>query len=205
MKNMIVIGITGPTGSGKSTVCGDLIKNGYCVIDADKIAKQIIDESVSCKNSLAEYFGRDILDENNNLIRKILSERAFLNSTNLKMLNNITHPLIKDGIKSELDKCKSKGENVVILDVPLLFETRLDVLCNYTIAIISDENIRRERLIKRDNLSKDLINMRILAQNKDEYYKNNADYILFNNGNLNDIFKYTQLMISKIIGEKNET
>ena len=106
MNDMIVIGVTGPTGSGKSTVCENLIKNGYSVIDADKIAKKVIEESLSCKTSLADYFGQDILDENNNLIRKILSQKAFLNKENVKMLNEITHPIIKDAIKSEIDKYK---------------------------------------------------------------------------------------------------
>lgn len=202
---MIIIGITGPTGSGKSTACKYFIEKGYYVIDADKIARHAIDGSNICKKQLADYFGEDILDAHNNLNRALLSKRAFVNSEKVKTLNNITHPIIKIKIEEELDKCKAKKKKLVFLDVPLLFESSLDKLCNYTVAILSNENIRRERLLKRDNLNENMINMRMSAQNKNNYYKEKADYIIINNESKDILYQCAEKMISVIIGENNET
>lgn len=204
MNEFLIIGITGPTGAGKTTVCQKLASDGYPIVDADKVAKRVINSSIKCRTELASYFGPDILDDKNKLNNIALAQKAFVSSENLNMLNKITHKDIISEIKSEIDKYKLNGYKIIILDIPLLFETNLDSVCTNTIAIVADEKIRRKRLLKRDNISKGLINLRMSVQNKDEFYKSKADYILLNNGEIKMLYQKIYKILLDLIGENNE-
>ncbi len=204
MNTPFVVGITGPTGAGKSTLCDMLNKIAYAVVNADKVAKEFLANSQACQQKLVEYFGNDILDENGALCSANLSRKAFSTLENLEMLNKITHPGIIEAIKNALDKYKLTENKIIILDAPLLFETGLNKHCNCTIAVLADEKIRRERLLKRDNIEENLINLRMAVQNKSSYYKSRADYILVNDATFEDLNKKVREIFTKLLGDINE-
>ena len=177
------VGITGITGAGKSTLAQLFAERGYAIIDADKIARTITNEkAVLC--ALADTFGQDILQEDGSLDRKKLGEKAFSSKENTEKLNNITHPAILSRIRSDAENCKRIGTNA-ILDVPLLFETGLDEICDHTVYITADEQVRIERLVKRDGLSEDAIRQRMAARKDEQYFIEKSDTVIINNPDSN--------------------
>ena len=174
----MIIGLTGQTGSGKSTVCEILTQNGLFVIDCDKISREITAKGSPVLLKLAEKFGSDILCEDMSLNRKKLAEKAFSSKENTLLLNSITHPeitkLIEKKIKENLDK-------TIVLDAPTLFESGADKLCDKIVCVLADENIRVDRIIERDNITHEQALARISAQKDDSFFINNCDTVIYNN------------------------
>ncbi len=180
MNNSIVVGITGPTGSGKSTLSSEMQKNGCELINADIIGRNFVEGNSECLKQLIEYFGKIIILENGKLNRKKLAELAFSSRESTDKLNEITHPLILKELKRRVTELKKKRK-IIIIDAALLFEIRANRLCNYIVAVIAPKDLRLKRIMDRDNLTKQDAIMRIEAQNNDDFYKMNADFTLKNN------------------------
>jgi len=121
----LIIGLTGPTGSGKSTVAQSLEEAGCVVIDADKIAREVVAPGAPALKELQREFGDTILDDYGNLRRHTLANLAFSSLEKTKRLNEITHPHILRKMKENIEECRQKRKKVVVLDAPLLFEAGL--------------------------------------------------------------------------------
>ena len=174
----MIIGLTGGIASGKSTVSKYLAEKGFKVYDADKIAKDI-----SEKKSVQE---NKILDENGNIDRKKLKEIVFENKDKLKKLNGIIHPKVIDFYK----KLKEKNtDEVIIFDVPLLFESGLDKFCDKILVVISDYEIQLNRIVERDKIDRELAEKIIKSQLSNEERIKKADVVIENNSNLEDLFE----------------
>lgn len=198
---MNIIGITGSSGAGKSTVC-DILQEEYQVkvINADKIAKELSKRGTSYLDEIIEKFGQDIVDENGELKRKKLAEIIYNNSEKRKLLNLCTFKYIKKEIKSKINR--TKKENVtIIIDAPLLFECGLDEFCNFIVGVISQKDIQIERIVARDNVDYESAEKRIDAQEKNNFFKEKCDFIIENN---NDIVN-TKKMVSIIANKCNIT
>ena len=169
MNNSIVVGITGPTGSGKSTLSSEMQKNGCELINADIIGRNFVEGNSECLKQLIEYFGKIIILENGKLNRKKLAELAFSSRESTDKLNEITHPLILKELKRRVTELKKKRK-IIIIDAALLFEIRANRLCNYIVAVIAPKDLRLKRIMDRDNLTKQDAIMRIEAQNNDDFY-----------------------------------
>ncbi|WFD11421.1 dephospho-CoA kinase [Tepidibacter hydrothermalis] len=176
---MIVIGLTGSIGSGKSTVSNILKKKNINIIDADEISRKIFDNKKDL-DVLVEYFGSEILDSDNMLDRKKLGSIVFSDENKLEKLNSITHPIIINNIKVNIDKFNKQGEKIVILDAPLLIEANLLNLVDMVLLVTCNENIQIKRIVKRDNISKEDATLRIRSQMSVEDKKKYADYIIDN-------------------------
>ena len=183
---MIVIGLTGSIGSGKSTVSNILKKKNINIIDADEISRKIFDDKEAL-DLLVKCFGREILNSDNFLDRKKLGSIVFSDKDKLKKLNSITHPIITNKIKSSIDKFEKQGEKNVILDAPLLIEANLLNLVDRVLLVICNENIQIKRIVKRDNISKEDAILRIRLQMSVEDKKKYADYIIDNSYNQNTL------------------
>lgn len=179
MRKYTIIGITGSTGAGKSSVTQYAQSRGCYVIDADLTARKILEKGSVCLDCLCSAFGNDIIKADGTLDRKLLAKRAFSSRENTEKLNSITHPFIFAETVRTIDGIRNiRKDAVIILDAPTLFESRIDVICDYVIAVICPESIRRERIIKRDGLSEADADIRLKAQKDDSFYTEKSDFIL---------------------------
>ncbi|MGN1418371.1 MAG: dephospho-CoA kinase [Acutalibacteraceae bacterium] len=177
---MTVYGLTGKTGAGKSTVAKKLSKKGFFVIDADEIARRVVQKGSPVLINLANEFGSDIIDENGELNRKLLAQRAFSSPQNTELLNKITHTAIDEAIRKILFDASQSGEDKFVIDAAALLESPTKKLCEKIIVVTAPEEIRLERIMKRDGISLSQAMTRMNAQKDDDYYLEQADIIIRN-------------------------
>lgn len=177
---MKVYGLTGKTGAGKSTVALKLAKLGFYIIDGDVIARGITEKGKPAISLLANEFGCDIIESDGSLNRKLLASRAFKDKESTAKLNSITHPLIKKEFEAELMKAQNEGFAFAVIDAAALLESSCKDLCEKIIVVTAPEDIRLERILKRDNITKAQALIRINAQFPDEYYNEKADILIRN-------------------------
>ena len=177
-----IIGLTGPTGSGKSYAClvAGTIKS-LKVIDCDKIARKAVKKGTKGLDALVKVFSSGILKKDGTLNRRELARRAFSSPENTNLLNETIFPYITELIRGELTDNKN-----ILLDAPTLFESGLDSICDTTIAVLAPTDTRLSRIIARDKISKDDALLRMNAGKPDEFYKTRAEHIIYNDGNLAD-------------------
>ncbi len=177
---MKIYGLTGKTGSGKTTVASLLSKNGFFVIDGDLAARRVTEKGSLLLLKLAESFGADIILRNGELDRKLLASRAFAEKESTKLLNALTHPYIHALFEKEIARAKDNGFERCLIDAAALLESPSVSLCDKIIVVNCPENIRLERILQRDNLTVSQALSRIRAQREDEYYLSRADIIINN-------------------------
>ncbi len=177
---MKIIGLTGLTGAGKSTVAQKLMAYGCYHIDADKVAREVINNNEIVKNNLKERFGEDVINADGTTNRLILASRAFADEDSTNALNEITHPVVTAKIKSIIKEMEAIGYRGVIIDAIALFESGEDKLCDFTVAVVAPVDVRLERIIKRDNMTEEKALERINAQKDESFFTQKADYVLWN-------------------------
>ena len=177
---MKIIGLTGLTGAGKSTVAQKLMAYGCYHIDADKVAREVINNNENVKNKLKERFGDDVINADGTTNRPILASRAFADTDSTSALNDITHPAVTEEIKSIIKDMEEIGYRGVIIDAIALFESGEDKLCDFTVAVVAPKDIRLERIMKRDNITEEKALERINAQKDEKFFTEKADFVLWN-------------------------
>ena len=188
------IGITGSIACGKSTVSDYLIDKGYTIIDADKLGHVAL-TSDDVKRKLAEKFSDEIL-ENNEISREKLGKLVFGNDDNLKILNSIIHPKIKELILKLQEE--HKDENLVFLDIALLYEANFVDLVEKVVVVYVDEKVQLERLMTRNFLSMEEALMRIESQMKAKEKASLGDYVINNSYSKEDTFRQIDKIIKKL-------
>jgi dephospho-coA kinase len=176
---MKIVGITGLIASGKSTLSSYLKSQGYKIVDADAISRDITKKDRIGYAKVIEEFGRDILSSNGEIDRAKLSNIVFNDKNALKKLNDTLHPLIFQEIDRQLDLYKD--EKILFLDAPLLFEAKLDKKCDEVILVFCDEEVQISRIQKRDNKDYDSAKKIIDSQIAKEFKIEKSDYIIDNN------------------------
>ncbi|MDE5768595.1 MAG: dephospho-CoA kinase, partial [Oscillospiraceae bacterium] len=154
MTNTLVIGLTGQTGAGKSTVSKIFAEQNFKIINADQVARQVVEPGTSCLQKLTIQFGSGILNPDRSLNRKALSGIVFTDPEKLKLLNQITHPFIIQAIRELIQDFADAGEKFILLDAPTLFESKADQFCDQIIAVIASQEIRCARIMQRDHLTR---------------------------------------------------
>ena len=191
----MIIGLTGSIASGKSTVSEMLQEKGFPIVDADKIARLVVEPGTSVIKEIGEHFGNDILNEDGSLNREKLGERIFKNAEDREKLNSIIHPAIRNEMIRQKDHWISKGANTVIMDIPLLFESKLQSFVEKIIVVSVTPEIQKERLIDRNNLSEQEAVDRINSQLPMVEKEAGSDAVIDNNGTIEE----TNLQVESII------
>ncbi len=183
------VGLTGPTGAGKSYVCEIFRQKGFKIIDCDKIAHELTAKNAPILTELASEFGEDVV-KNGELDRKLLASRAFDTKEHTKKLNSILHPAIAE-------KCKEEAQGLTVLDASQLFEANMQNDCYKVIGVLANEDVRIKRIIARDNITEQQAKLRMSAQFDNDYFIDNCDYIIYNNGE--DIAAQTDNILEVIL------
>lgn len=180
----MVIGITGNSGAGKSEISKMLAnKINAEIIDADLVVKELSKPGHEYYEKIVELFGKEIL-KNNVLDRRKTAEIIYKNQEKREELNKFTNKYVVEEIKN---KMKNTDKENIIIDAPLLFESKLDKTCDLTIGIIADTIKKIERICKRDKIDIKTAKARLNIQARDKFYIENAEYIIKNNGEINEI------------------
>ena len=175
-----LVGLTGKTGAGKSTVSDYLKQKGAYIIDGDIIAREILEINKSILPKLCESFGWDILESDGvTLNRKALARKAFSSPENTALLNSVMHPAINTEIKKRVEKAFLQYDTVIV-DAAAIIESGFADECDVLLVVHAPENIRKVRIIKRDGLSEEDALVRIRGQKEDDFYLKKATYIISN-------------------------
>lgn len=178
---MKIIGLTGPSGTGKTSVAQIAETLGIAVIDCDKVAREVTNNS-DLLNTLEAEFKNVVI--NGVLDRKALAQKAFATEEMTEKLNGIMLPVIADAIDEKIKLLEKTGVQNILLDAPTLYESGEDKRCDAVIAVLAEEKLRAERIRIRDNLTPAQLESRLKAAKSDDFYKNRTKYIIFNNGDI---------------------
>ncbi len=179
---MLLVGLTGGIGSGKSRVAAGLVGAGIDVIDADSVAREIVTPGSPVLAELAQVFGDDIIAPDGTLRRRELAARAFVDDRTRQMLDDVTHPHISVRIDDRIRALTEAGADVVVVDHPLLIETGQHAKYDVLVVVLADEIVRRERLVTQRGLEPDDVAARMRAQTDDDTRRALATYLIDNNG-----------------------
>lgn len=179
---MKLIGLTGGIGSGKSTVAQLLQRHDWVLVDADQIARDIVEPGQPALAELADAFGEDILQSDGSLDRGLLASRAFASREKTDLLNSITHPRIQEETQARFDSARRAGADFVVYDMPLLVDKGLHEDMDATIVVDVEEEERVRRLVEYRGLDEEDARRRIAAQIPDDVRRAAADFIIDNNG-----------------------
>ena len=176
-----VIGLTGQSGAGKTTVSRVFSQNGFAVIDADIISREVTQKGQPCLTELSEAFGSDLINSDGTLTRQRLGSIVFSDREKLRQLNGIIYPYIIYRIISRIDELSEEGRELILLDAPTLFEANADDLCDLIISVTADESIRMSRIIARDNITPEAAKKRFESQYSEHFFVNHSDFVIINN------------------------
>ncbi len=199
-----VIGLTGQTGAGKSTVRKLLKAKGAAVIDADFVAHEVADNSLSCLTDIVEHFSCMVLDEKGKLNRRALGRIVFSDRKKLALLNKIMFPYIVSAIKGQVTAYEQAGAQIIVIDGATLIESGCAKMCSVLVSVTADEETRLTRIIHRDGISKRDAVRRVSAQNPEEFYIKASDYVIKNNGTPGDLERAAEKVLDEIERDKSE-
>ncbi|MBQ7990316.1 MAG: dephospho-CoA kinase [Oscillospiraceae bacterium] len=173
----MIVGLTGQSGSGKSTVSRIFSDNGFYVIDADKVSREVTSQGSPALTEIAAAF-EGTVDSEGRLIRRKLGDMVFSDENKLKRLEGIVFPYILKRI-AELAE---GAEGDVLIDAPTLFKAGADKMCDVVVSVTADEDIRLARVTKRDGITEKQARERFASQYGTDFFVRHSDHIIENNG-----------------------
>lgn len=196
----MLIGLTGGIASGKSTVSRLLVKHGALLVDADQVARDIVEQGQPALKEITSFFGQAILHEDGSLNRAALGAIVFSDKDKLAKLESITHPAIRKRMLSTIERYKEENPNAIIVaDVPLIYETNQMHLYEAIVVVYVPRDIQIERLAVRNDITQDVAASRVDIQMDIEHKKALADYVIDNSGSLEQTEKQVIEFIQRLV------
>ena len=189
---MKIVGLTGGISSGKSTVSSYLKQLKIPVIDADEVARKVVEPNSQGAIEIRKAFGSDVFEEDGSLNRQKLGALIFSNAENRQKLDELLQPLIKIMILDKIEEYRQKGETMIVLDLPLLFEKQYEELCEEIIVVYVPRELQLERLMKRNQYTKQEALSRIDSQLSIEEKRKRATVLLDNQGTIQQLYQQVE-------------
>jgi dephospho-CoA kinase len=191
----LVIGLTGGIASGKSTVSNMFKEMDITVVDADVEARLAVEKGEPAYLKIIAEFGREVLLANEEIDRPKLGSIIFNNAEKRQLLNEIVHPEVRKRMTNQIETAVQAGEKVIVLDIPLLFESKLTYMVGKTLLVYVDKDIQLQRLMERNNLSSEEAEARVKSQMPLSDKVKLADAVIDNNGSIDE----TKQQLSEIL------
>ncbi|EIE89929.1 hypothetical protein G6F46_003574 [Rhizopus delemar] len=195
---MKLVGLTGGISTGKSTVSSMLVEQDIPIIDADKIARDVVEPGRKANQLIRQHFGDQVFLSDGRIDRPKLGQIIFQDPEKRKILNKCTHPYVRLEMLKEAFKYWIKGADIVVFDVPLLIESKLDKFMSYTVVVYSSESLQLKRLKERDGLTDELAMQRIKAQMSMAEKIERADIVIDNSTDLEQLKIQVKNMAKKV-------
>lgn len=199
-----IIGLTGQTGAGKSSVREIFRENGAAVIDADTVAHGLTENNVDCIYDIVSHFSCLVLNEKGTINRKALGRRVFSDKKELAALNKIIFPYIIEAVEHEVMKHLGKGAENVVIDGATIIESGCINMCDVLVSVVADEEVRTKRIINRDGISKADAERRVSAQKPEEFYTEKADFVIENDGTKAELEQKVNAVLKNMLLKKAE-
>lgn len=180
----MIIGLTGSIASGKSTISAMLKEKGYPIIDADLVARLVVKPGTSNLREIQRTFGNEVMNEDGTLNRDSLGKLIFDDPAKRKQLNDLMHPAIRSEMLRQRDELFESGQKTLIMDIPLLFESRLQHFVDKILVVSVTEEMQLQRLMSRNSLSTEEATSRIQSQLPISEKEKGADAVIYNNGTI---------------------
>ncbi len=193
-KKKLKVAITGNIGSGKSTFAAFLAKEGYPVISADDLAKDILLKDEIVKSKIIKHFGSGAFSDKS-LNKKYLAEKIFTDPQNLRLINSILHPVVRKKI-NQLAGEYFNTYNIVFIEAALIFESGIESLYDFVVLISAERELREKRIIKNSTITKNDFQRRNSLQINDEAKVNKADFVFYNSGTIAELKTKAVLLLS---------
>lgn len=202
MKKILLVGVTGNFGSGKTTVCKIIENLGYPVIYSDLLAKELMQKNKKLKEKLISTFGNEVYLPDGSLNREFLAEKVFANGEEaekrLALLNSIVHPFVLDESKRIINSLILEGKDLIFFESALIYEAEIQELFDYVILVFADKNKVIERLTENEKFTREEIERRLSKQIDVEEKQKVADFTIFNNGSLEELKRNVEFVLEMI-------
>lgn len=196
----MIIGLTGSIASGKSTVSKMLEELGYPIIDADQVARLVVEPGQETLVKIAALFGQEVIKEDGTMDRAKVGELIFNDPASRKSLNDVIHPAIRQKMLRQRSELLEQGHETIIMDIPLLFESRLQHFVDKILVVSVTEENQLNRLMERNELSEKEARARIASQLPMSVKEEGADAVIYNNGT----FDETKWQLNRILDKWRE-
>lgn len=197
LPNIMIIGLTGQSGAGKSTVCKVFAESGFDIIDCDVIARKTAENS-RFLGEISQRISENLLNSDGTLNRTATAKLIFTDEEKRAQYQRIIFPYIINKIMCAIKSAKSN----VLLDAPTLFESGLEMVCNKIVSVTANTDKCAERIMERDKITSGQAHERLFSQHSSEFFKGNSDYNIENNGTLRELIDRTAEIIDKMKGNK---
>ncbi len=195
---VLVVGLTGQTGAGKSTVSKVFAENGFAVINADMISRTVVEKGTKCLDEISDIFGCGILNCDGTLNRRALGDVVFSDKSKLEALNSIIYPYITSEILKQIKEYSDCGRKLILLDAPTLFESHADDFCEIIISVLAEPETRALRIINRDGITPKQAENRMNSQLDADFFASHSDYVIENNDSMEAVNSISKEVSDKI-------
>lgn len=194
-----ILGLTGGIATGKSTVSRYFSDKGYAVVDADVVARRVVEPGTEGLANIVAHFGTEIIQKDGTLNREKLGAMIFSDAEKRETLNNLLSAQIRRTIMADTETLVNANQPLIVLDIPLLYEAGYETHCDAVMVVYTTEAVQLERLMARNNLTEEEALNRIGSQEPIETKKDRADIVIDNNGPLNHTYEQVETWLKNNI------